>query len=359
MDILVKTPDALDAQEIATWRGLQDETGRDSPFLSPDWALACAAVDGPDRRRARVAIIQDRGRAVGFLPARVSRFAAMPVGAPMCDYQAWVAEPGVQIDPRALVRALCVGRFDFAAAPAELSALQPFMRGAAQTHVVDLSQGYEAYAAARRAAGRDILQDTAKKRRKLEREHGAVVFAASRAPEDFDALIDWKRTQYKTTGQTDIFEAGWTGALLRRLFERPDPAFGGALFTLRVGDRLAATHFALRRGAVLHAWFIAHDEAFARYSPGVILIADMLRWAGEAGVRELDLGPGDYRFKQSLANVTREVAHGYVGRASPASLMRAAAYRVRDAAEALPLGRVSALPGKAMRRLDLRRGLAG
>jgi len=46
-----------------------------------------------------------------------------------------------------------------------------------------------------------------------------------------------------------------------------------------------------------------------------------------------------------------------VGVPSPAALMRGCAYGVRQAAEALPLGRVSALPGKAMRRLDLLRGL--
>jgi hypothetical protein len=49
--------------------------------------------------------------------------------------------------------------------------------------------------------------------------------------------------------------------------------------------------------------------------------------------------------------------HGFVGVPSAASLLREAAYGVRRAAEALPLGAVSALPGKAMRRIDLIRGL--
>ena len=40
------------------------------------------------------------------------------------------------------------------------------------------------------------------------------------------------------------------------------------------------------------------------------------------------------------------------------ALARRAAYGVRRAAEALPLGRMSALPGKAMRRMDLWRGLS-
>ncbi len=359
MRIDVVAPLDLAAKDIKAWSRLQDETGLVSPFLSPQWVQACAAVDGPDRRGAKVAILREHGDAVGFFPARTSRFAAQPVGAPMCDYQALVARPDAAPDARDLVRALGVGRLDFSSAPQDQTLFRPFMRGQAHSHVIDFSHGYDAYAAERKSVGAGILQDTAKKRRKLEREHGAVGFSAlTRDQAAFDALLAWKRAQYRETGQTDIFDAGWTGDLLQSLFDQPDAAFGGALFTLYAGGELAAAHFALRREDVLHAWFIAHDERFSRYSPGVILICDLLRWAAGEGVREVDLGPGDYRFKQSLANVHRPVGHGYVGRPSPATFARAMAYQVRDAAEALPLGRLSTLPGKAMRRLDLRRGLS-
>lgn len=358
MEIEVRPPLALSAAEVAAWAGLQAETGLTSPFLSPGWAQACAAGDGPDRHQARVAVLRRGGAPVGFFPARVSRFTARPVGAPMCDYQGVLAKPGVEVDPQALVKALGVGRLDFQNWLADQAAFRPFMRGEAESQVISLKDGYDAYDAERRAAGTDILQDTAKKRRKLEREHGATAFAARTASEaDFDQLIAWKRAQYRASGQTDIFDAGWTLSLLKRLHQATDPAFGGALFTLHVDGRLAAAHFALRGSGVLHAWFIAHDEAFGRYSPGVILIVEILKWAAEHGFVEVDLGPGDYRFKQSLSNVKRKVAHGFVGRPSVATLARAVAYRVRDTAEALPLGRMSALPGKAMRRVDLIRSL--
>ena len=123
------------------------------------------------------------------------------------------------------------------------------------------------------------------------------------------------------------------------------------------GGRLIAGHIALCTPRIAHAWFIAHDERFARSSPGVLLLVDMIDWASRAGVHEIDLGPGESRFKQSFANLNRRTTHGFVGRPSTASLVRAAAYRVRSVAEALPLGRVSALPGKAMRRLDVIRSL--
>jgi CelD/BcsL family acetyltransferase involved in cellulose biosynthesis len=310
-----------------------------------------------------VAILRRQGETIGFVPVRVAGSTAVPIGAPMCDYQGVVGRPDVVFDPRLLLRALRVGRLDFSGLLADQGALAGGMRGLAQSQVIDLSEGYEAYAACRRAAGTDILQDTAKKRRKLEREQGAAVFSAGAAAADFDQMIAWKRAQYRASGQTDIFQAGWTHALLQSLLERgmePGPSnrpFGGALFTLHIAGQLAAAHFALRQGPVLHAWFIAYDETFARYSPGVILINEILKWAPSQGVRELDLGPGDYRFKHSLANVKRDVAHGYIGRPSTTALVRGAAYRLRAAAEALPLGRFSALPGKAMRRFDLIRNL--
>ena len=102
---------------------------------------------------------------------------------------------------------------------------------------------------------------------------------------------------------------------------------------------------------------VAHDAGFERYSPGLILFQDILRWMDTTPYSSLDLGAGDYRFKRELSNAQRHVNHGFVGVASPAALVREAAYSLRATAESLPLGRFSELPGKAMRRIDLMRGL--
>jgi CelD/BcsL family acetyltransferase involved in cellulose biosynthesis len=71
----------------------------------------------------------------------------------------------------------------------------------------------------------------------------------------------------------------------------------------------------------------------------------------------LDFGTGDYRFKRELSNARQTVVFGFLGSPSVPTLVRHAVYGVRSLAEALPLGRVSDLPGKAMRRMDLLRGL--
>ncbi len=357
-------PQDLSQDDIAAWTRLQGDGPLASPFLSPHWARALARTRGPDaatgRTGARVAVMREGGEAKAFLAARVGRVTALPVGSPLCDYQGLVAAPDVEVAPRRVVEAFGVHRLDFTSLMTEAPGFSGCARGGAVSHVIDLRGGYDAYADERASAGTDILKDTAKKRRKLEREEGEVIFTAeSTSLHDFNQLVTWKRAQYALTGQTDVLAAGWPLELLRSLFERNDPELRGVMFTLHAGGKLAAVHYALCTPRIAHAWFIAHDDAMNRYSPGVVLITEVMRWAAARGMAELDLGPGDYRFKLSLANRQRPVAHGFVGRLSPATLMRTAQYSVRRAAESLPLGKASQFPGKAMRRLDLWRGLGG
>jgi len=365
VDLEVIRPSALSPQDLARWRALQAaDPGLDSPFLGPDWALAVErAQDGEaaadPRRGVRVAVLREAGQAVGFFAARVCGATAMPVGAPMNDYQGLVAAPGVALEPRRLLAALGVARLDFTHMICGQPWFDTHVRGCAASYRVETASGYDAYAQSRREAGSGVLKDIDKRRRKIEREAGAVTLTAfSRADGDFEQLIDWKRRQYRAGHQTDIFETPWTRGLLHGLFETHDPDFGGVLFALHIGDRLAAAQFNLRGRSTLHAWIIAHDEAFERYSPGLVLFGEILRWMDGGPYTTLDLGAGDYRFKLQLSNAQTTVGHGFIGRPSAASLVRSAQYRVRNLAERLPLGAVSELPGKAMRRMDLWRGLA-
>ena len=53
------------------------------------------------------------------------------------------------------------------------------MRGRKLSHLACLREGYDAYAASRKAAGSDVLPDCAKKRRKMGRDIGEVRFTAA------------------------------------------------------------------------------------------------------------------------------------------------------------------------------------
>lgn len=359
MQIDLVHPDALTPAQLDLWSAWQaTDPALDTAFLAPQWARAVEHAHRGAASHLRVAVMHDAGEPQGFLALKLGAVTALPAGAPMSDYQGLVMRPGAVITPRQLVEAAGLHRLDFTHWIAEQAAFAPHMRGVCRSHIIDVSGGYAAYEAERRAAGTGVLKDIDKKRRKVERELGEVRFTpVSRSTSDFDQLIAWKREQLRRTHQTDIFAPAWTRTLLADLFESRDPDFGGAMFTVHIGDKLAAVQFNLRARANLHCWIIAHDPALERYSPGMLMFQDIVRWMETTPYRRLDLGPGDVRFKLQMANAGRDVGHGFVGRPSAATLVRTAAYRVRQAAEALPLGRVSALPGKAMRRMDQWRGL--
>jgi CelD/BcsL family acetyltransferase involved in cellulose biosynthesis len=282
----------------------------------------------------------------------------MAPGAPLCGYQGLIAEPGVAVDPRRLVQVLNVGRMDFSHMLEGVDAFEPYARGRAVSWVVDLEGGYEAYAAARDEAGVSVLREVEEARGKVETEAGEVTFTAhSRVNADFERLIAWKREAARESGGTDIFAAEWTGRLMRELFESRDPEFGGLLFTLHIGDRLAAAQFHLRGRSVIHHWMSAYNPGLERHAPDRLITHDILRWMDDGPFRRLDFGQTDDPFKQDLANARQGMMYGFVGVPSPAAFVRGAQYGLRRAAESLPLGRVSDLPAQAMQRRDLLRGL--
>lgn len=349
----------LDAGDIAAWRALlRGRPDLSSPYLTPDWTLAVA------RRRsdAWVAVYRDQtGQAVGFLPVqRTGAGAAMPVGGPVCDYQALVGAEGLSFDLRAAASALQVGRIDLTAG-LRGNAVEPFLQTSDVGHVAHFPNGWDAWCADRQSAGSKVVSRARKKLVKLRRDvaGGVEVEAFSRDAAAFDQLMAWKRAQMARTGVTDIFDHPWIAGLVRDTFEAPAEAeFGGALFVLRAGTEPAAIVFCLRAGKALHAWFVAYDHRRAVHSPGEVLFVEAIRAAADAGFSEMDLGPGDYRFKESLANVQRPVGAGFIGRPGLSSAFKATQFQVRALVEALPVGRARQWPAKAMRRLDIARGLA-
>src|SRR5262245_36686014 len=82
--------------DVAHWRALlaADSTFT-SPYLTPDWAQAVA------RRRsdALVAVFRNQDESpVAFLPVqRSGAFAALPLGGPVCDYQALIGPRDIDV----------------------------------------------------------------------------------------------------------------------------------------------------------------------------------------------------------------------------------------------------------------------
>lgn len=343
-------PKELSAAAATLWRAHQRaDAALASPYLSPEWAQAVGAA----RDDARVCLIE-AGR--GFFAAqRLSRFSAMGLGAPIADTQGLVAEAGFTVAAAALCRVLKVGRIDIAHAPVGQTLFKPaHSEGAwvAETH-----GGRDLYEAALRLQRAEFVRQTDKKLRKLARTSD-VSFACSTDRADFETLLAWKRTQLKATGQPPIWDTPWVRQVIDACFEARDPHFAGCLFVMRVDGRVVAANFCLRGARALHMWIIGHDEACEAASPGVQLARWVIGWAGDHGIAEVDFGPGDYRYKRQLATTQRMQEFGVAAGPSLSSAVRSGAYALRRGIERLPAPKLAALPGKAMRRLDLTRALA-
>lgn len=340
----------LDPALIEAWRSIQSASRVfPSPYFCPEFTQLAAGV----RSDVRIAVIENGGRAVGFLPYQRSRWGiGRPVGGALSDYHGVVVRPEAEWSLDALLRAarLSVWTFDHLVDGSGL--FEPHVTRRDVSPQIDLAGGYERYVAGRRESGSDYVRKTEGLARKLEREVGALRFALhDPSTSVINQLMHWKSDQYRRAGRGDVFGTEWTGRLLRSIAGYQAPAFAGLCSTLRAGERLVAAHMGMRSNEVLHYWFPAYDPEFARYSTGIILLLRIAEAAAAGGLRALDLGKGEAQYKQRLMNGAVELCEGYVERQSLAAsarrLMRAAEARAARGGIATALR----LPLGAMRRL--------
>lgn len=281
-----------------------------SPFLSA--AFATAVDDARDD--ARVAIVEDAGGIAAFFAFSVAPDGTgAPIGATICDAQALVARDNFDWDPAALVRASGLESWTFDHLVSTQLPFAPFHHERHRSPTVDLSVGHDAYLAQVRASSKDVLPQVARRRRKLAREIGDVV-VEWRTDDGgaLDRLIRWKSAQYRATGVWDRFEQPWIVDVVRSLADTAADGLTGLLSTLRAGDHLVAVHFGLLGRDRLVWWFPAYDPGFGSYSPGLILLLDLVAEAAARDIALIDLGRGEHHYKLRVANGDYEVAEGVV-----------------------------------------------
>jgi CelD/BcsL family acetyltransferase involved in cellulose biosynthesis len=309
MNVRVVPAAALTPAELDRWSALQRARPLyRSPFFRPEFTLAVARV-----RDVRVAIIEGDGSMAGFFPFEVGHGrAGRAVGRPFSDYHGPVLDDPAALDARELVRACGLGTWSFDHLPAGLTPFAPYAHTDVSSPCVDLSEGFEAYLAARRR--HSDVRGALRKARKLAREVGPLRFVAQAdAPELFAQTIEWKRRQYAATGVRDVLGDADGRELVGHVSVVRSVGFGCVLSTLYAGDVVAGLHLALRSGEVWHSWFPAFNPGLRQYSPGLVLMLELARAAPALGVHEIDLGKGEARYKQALATGSVPLHEGSVG----------------------------------------------
>lgn len=302
----------LTARDLEVWRRLQrDQPVLDQPFLTWEFAIAAHQFRAP----VEVILAKQAGETVGLiLFQRRGRRRAVPIADGMNEYQAFLLDDNVSIQPSAWMPAAKLSEFGF-----DHIALNNASELRQQPHTVgpcplaDLSQGFDTYCETLKQRGSRTIRETQRKQRKLARELGDTRFELrSDCDEAFDALIRWKQAQHQRTDVYDTFAHDSVVEFLRHVWQTRTSGFAGFLCTLHVGDKLAAVHLGIRTERVAHMWFPAYDNDLQNYSPGLIMLLEMSKALAEDGIERLDFGPGPQRYKRSLATGSYDVGIGEI-----------------------------------------------
>lgn len=346
--IQLKRVGDLTAADWSLWLNIQARTGvYESPYFRPEFTQAVAAV----REDVEIALLVEQGQTVGFFPFQRGKLGlGKPVGGKLSDYHGPLVRQDARLDPQGLLAACRLASWDFDHFRAATDAFDSFITIRDKSPQIDLVEGFETFVRRRREAGSDTLHRQGQKTRKLGREVGPLEFVYdANDDEAFDLLCKWKSAQLIRTGLTDIFAFPWAQALLAKLREHRGDQFAAPLSVLRAGDKIAAVCLSLRSQGVLHSWFTAYNPDFHAYSPGLSFFMRLAEEGPGLGIRKIDLGRGEERYKWSLASGSVEVCEGSVSSRSFATLLRASWRQTRDWVAKSPLASTAGFSGKLLK----------
>jgi hypothetical protein len=160
---------------------------------------------------------------------------------------------------------------------------------------------FEKHFASRRSS---LPRDSRQKRRNLEKDLGPVVFRwEDPRPEVYERCVAWKSAQYDRTGVVDLFRDPRNVEFFRTLHA----AGSVVVSSLTAGDTLLAVHLGALSDDGVYSWIAAYDPERGRYSPGRLLLEDMLRESQARAHREWDFGIGDMEYKWHYATHNRVI----------------------------------------------------
>ena len=305
----VISPSELEPDELNYWEQLCAPAGfLHSPFLSPHFVRAVASVRGD----VYTLVVRRRcGELAGFLPfqfrTRLHKLLRVgePAGELMNDHFGFIAAPDVRIPPDALLRLAGLTHIQFfnlhegqAGYGLEGERKQAGM-------VLSLaSSDTGSYWSDLRKRNKNFVLDTERQRRRIQEALGPLSFvldSGNRAAE-MENLIHYKRLQYVRTKGRDGLRIRWKRDLLEALAASRHPSCQGTLSTLYAGDTWVASHFGIRNQDVLSLYFPVYNPELSKYSPGRLLIRELIEAAPAAGLSSIDCAAGDNQYKREFGN---------------------------------------------------------
>ena len=180
-----------------------------------------------------------------------------------------------------------------------------------KTYLVRHQPGDQDLWSALKERSRRFWSDTERCARRLNELPGSYQFhwQSPNPARDLDTLIRLKLDQYARTGKEGaaLYQADHQ-AFLKALASGQSDGFSAPLSVLYCGDVLIAAHLGLLGGGRLHYWFPVYEPGHAKYSPGKVLLAEIMKRSEQLGIQVIDFGEGHADYKEAAASETHELA---------------------------------------------------
>ena len=308
------------------WRAFENE-GVCSPYQRFDWvsafASAFAATDGFDLRI--VLARQDAGTPLLILPLALHRrhglTIASSVGGKQANYHLPIFPRGMGSQvaselPNILTEAAKMAGIDayvFENVPAvwgeERNPLVLGVTSPGPNNAYELELTGDAESSLKRIGSSESRRKLRKKEKALA-QWGQLTWRLARTPEDIDAVLDCffhqKSERFRALGIRDPFEDESLRRFIRNAclngLDQGLPAI--ELYGLWLDGRILATFGGAvdrqRLSCMINSF--DGDPDVARFSPGYILLAKVIRAQHEAGRTVVDLGVGEARYKTEVCD---------------------------------------------------------
>lgn len=326
-----------------------------TPFQHPDWLTAWLDRFGGEAGRRPVMVEVRRpggGEPVVRLPLSFERFSRVvrvwrPWDGGVCDYNGPIVARDFHPSRD---EAMAIWRAIVAALPASDVVVvdkMPRRLGGRDNPFADLPGVHASFnrchavalgpdaAATRARFDGTMLRSLARKRRKLENK-GRLVFdlpTGAEAEAAISAALGWRAARFAEANrgrETAALDGFFADVAARASIAR--------VGRLRLDDRLLAAGLGTLTGTSFQLVVTGFDEAFKNWSPGLLMVEDIIAAAEAAGAEVFDFTIGAEFYKRDFGVAAEPLvdlfaARGLVGRLAVAHrLRRIAAMRAEEAA---------------------------
>lgn len=303
----------LEAESLDRWDRLAIEARR--PHSAPAWLTAWWEHARPPRAEMALITVSDGAELLGVLPLVSRRRHFAPFGDGLITVEP-VAAPGrepevaeafaaalADLRPRTLLLEVQDDSPDW---PDLIGAAWPGGREPWRTTVrvspdprvelggLDFEQWFEAKSA-------NFRRDVRRKTKRLGKEGGALRETdATSLGADVDAFL---RLHLHRHPKGSPLAGPGVAAMLREVGERLLPSNRFRLALLEIDGEPEAALVLSAAGGRVSAWSSGMGERLARHSPVMHLFVEEIERMAALGDETMDLGPGEYGYKQRLASV--------------------------------------------------------